>query len=177
MPNYNASKIYKIVDNTNGNIYIGSTTQSLAKRLGEHRDSLKCYQNGKGHHRSSFKILENKNYEIVLLENVCCESKEELHSIERKYIEENVCVNKQYPLRTKREYYLAHKEDIIEKTTKYYEEHKEYLEQKQKENYLKNKESILERMKEKIHCECGCIVRRAGIADHKKTAKHQELMK
>ena len=34
MPDYNKGKIYKIVDNTNNNIYIGSTCEpTLAHRL------------------------------------------------------------------------------------------------------------------------------------------------
>ena len=40
MVNYQLGKIYKIVDNTNGNIYIGSTCEpTLARRLAKQRES------------------------------------------------------------------------------------------------------------------------------------------
>ena len=47
MPDYSKSKIYKIIDNTNGNVYFGSTTQSLAQRLAGHTNGYKYHLNGK----------------------------------------------------------------------------------------------------------------------------------
>ncbi len=114
MPNYKNSKIYKIVDNTNGNIYIGSTTQGLSKRLGEHTRKYGLYLSGKYHYVSSFEILKNKNYDIILIETVKCSTKEELHSVERKHIETNQCVNMVVPTRTCRQYYHQHKTEINE---------------------------------------------------------------
>mgnify|MGYP003655890956 CR=1 FL=1 len=37
MDKYQRGKIYKIIDNTNGDIYIGSTIQSLANRKSQHK--------------------------------------------------------------------------------------------------------------------------------------------
>ena len=40
MVNYQLGKIYKLVDNTNGNIYIGSTCKPyLSSRLVQHKSS------------------------------------------------------------------------------------------------------------------------------------------
>lgn len=112
MVNYSQAKIYKIVDNTNGTIYVGSTCEpTLARRLAGHVGSYKSYLNGQYHYVTSFKILENNNYEIVLLEK--CDgvtSKDELKLRERHYIETLTCVNKYIPLRTTKEYYETHKE-------------------------------------------------------------------
>ena len=80
MPDYSKGTIYKIVDNTNDNIYIGSTTQSLSKRLTTHRESYKQYLNNKMNYITSFEILRNNNYEIILLEDVSCETREQLHA-------------------------------------------------------------------------------------------------
>jgi hypothetical protein len=106
MVNYAQAKIYKIVDNTNGNIYVGSTCEpTLARRLSGHVGAYKTYLNGSGSCITSFQILQNKNYEIVLLEN--CEnifSRDELKSRERHYIETLSCVNKNIPLRTAKEW-------------------------------------------------------------------------
>jgi len=84
MVNYQLGKIYKIVDNTNGNVYIGSTCEpTLARRLAGHIGNYKKYLNGKYHYVTSFKILENNNYDMVLIEKFPCDSKEELHARER----------------------------------------------------------------------------------------------
>ena len=39
-----------------------------------------------------------------------------------------------------------------------------------------NKDKILAYKGEKLTCECGCIVRRDGMPDHKNTKKHLKLM-
>ena len=64
MPDYSKSKIYKIICNITGLVYIGSTCQTLTQRLQDH---LRCYRrvlNKKCHYVSSFKIIENGNYDI-----------------------------------------------------------------------------------------------------------------
>ena len=117
MVNYQLGKIYKIVCNTTGLIYIGSTCEPiLARRLAKHRTDYKRYFDGKSNYITSFKILENNNYEIILIENVICESKDELHKKERFHIESYECVNKHIPGRTHTEYYNENKEIIIEKS-------------------------------------------------------------
>ena len=84
---YNKAKIYRIVSNITGENYYGSTCEpTLARRLAKHRDSYNHHVKGKGHYVTSFKILETNDYEIVLVENVNCNNKEELHQIERHNI-------------------------------------------------------------------------------------------
>ena len=110
MVNYEHAKIYKIVCNTTGLQYIGSTCEpTLARRLVKHRSNYNDYKAGKRTYTTSFKILENGNYDIVLLETVKCNSKDELHLRERYYIENNECVNKCIPTRSKEEYYQIYK--------------------------------------------------------------------
>ena len=41
MPNYQDSKIYRLVCNTNNLTYYGSTTQQLSKRLHQHKCKIK----------------------------------------------------------------------------------------------------------------------------------------
>ena len=90
MPNYQDGKIYKIVDNTNGDIYIGSSTIRLSARLQNHKqDILKRERN-----ISVKKIILNNDYKIVLLEKYPCNSRDELYSREQYYIDNNKCVNK-----------------------------------------------------------------------------------
>ena len=59
--NYQNGKIYKITANVNedeGDIYIGSTTQSLSKRMAEHRNNYKRWKHGKTN-KTSFNIYYN----------------------------------------------------------------------------------------------------------------------
>ena len=133
MVNYKQGKIYKLVDNTNGNIYVGSTCQTtLAQRLSEHVSKYKMYMNGKYNYVTSFEIIKNGNYDIVLLEACSCETKDELHARERHYIESLNCVNKYLKCSKnrkeyKKKYYEANKEANKEARKKYYEANKNYI--------------------------------------------------
>ena len=94
MPDYGKGKIYKIVCNTSGKVYVGSTTKDrLCQRLAKHVDHYKQWKAGKGNKTSSFDIIENGNYEIILLEDHPCSSKDQLHARERHFIESLECVN------------------------------------------------------------------------------------
>lgn len=86
---YDNGKIYKLIDNTNGNIYIGSTIQSLSKRKSQHkRDTI----SGRNKCKSK-SIINNGDYDMILIENYPCKSKEELLMRERYYIDNTDCIN------------------------------------------------------------------------------------
>ena len=95
---YEKARIYKIVDNTNQNIYIGSTCKTLAQRLGQHRADYKRFLNGIRNNVTSYDILKNGDYNIYLIEEFSCENIEQLRARERFYIESLKCVNKNIPL-------------------------------------------------------------------------------
>ena len=138
MPNYQNSKIYKIIDNTNGNNYIGSTTLALSKRLAHHRGAYKIFLRTDKGYITSFEILKNENFDIVLLEEVNCENKEQLHAKERHYIESIICI-KYIPTRTREEYKETNKDIIIERNKKLYVLNKEKVQVRSKERYELNK--------------------------------------
>jgi len=150
---YQRGKIYRIVCNTTGLQYYGSTIENkLCTRLAHHKAEYKRNVNKKtNHYVSSFKILENNNYEMILVENFVCNSKDELHQRERFYIENNECVNRCIPLRTKEEipelvkiYYENHKENILDYHKKYYVDNKDILKEKRNIFYEENKDIINE---------------------------------
>ena len=122
-------KIYKIVDNTNGNIYIGITTETLKKRLGRHKCTTDC---------KSREIIKNGNYKIELIEQTDDKSRE------RYWIETTECINKKIPGRTYKEYYEENKE----KKAEYREKNKEKIAEQKKEYNEKNKEKNKEYYKE-----------------------------
>ena len=118
MPDYQNSKIYKILDNTNGKVYIGSTTaRLLCMRLAGHRQNYKRYIEGTMSNCSSFQILKNNDYVMSLIEACPCKNKDELFARERFHIENNECVNLVLPGRPRKEwekqYYTPEKKEEL----------------------------------------------------------------
>ena len=162
MVNYANGKIYKIECLTTGLIYIGSTTKDrLSQRLVQHRCDYKKYKDGNYYFVTSFKVLENDNYIIGLLESVNCNTKDELLAREGHYIKTLDCVNKHKMGRTKKEYYQDNKEHFLEKQNLYHEA---------------NKEKINEMKRTKHVCECGSNYTNASKPQHLKSIKHQNYI-
>jgi hypothetical protein len=159
MNKYENGKIYKLIDNTNGNIYVGSTCELLlSKRLAKHNYNFKSYKNGKSKFVTSFDIIKNDDYSIILLEDYPCKSKDQLLSRERYYIETIDCINKELPTRTQKEWHKANQEKMKEY-------HSNYREQNKDKRY------------EKFNCECGGKYNYCNKNQHIKTAKHQKYCK
>ena len=154
---YKNGKIYKIVCNTTGLQYIGSTCNPyLSTRLANHRGDYKKYLKNNKHYISSFEVLKNNNYEIILLESYPCETKDQLHARERFYIINNECVNmiKNVGLENElgyieynKQYRIANKEKIAESKKQYRTENQEKLAEYIKKYYTENKEKIAESQK------------------------------
>jgi hypothetical protein len=149
--NYNNGKIYKIepiCEYEDGDIYIGSTTkQYLSQRMTAHRAKYNQYKNNKCNKTKSFDLFDKygiDNCQIVLLELVNVESKNELYQREAYYIRTLKCVNKYIPLRTGKEYRETNKEKIKEYDKEYREANKEKIKKYDKEYKVANKEKIKE---------------------------------
>lgn len=198
MVNYQEGKIYKIINDSMPNmVYYGSTCNTFAKRMGQHKALRDC---------SSRVLFEYGNPQMILIEKYPCNDKMELKSRERYYIENNDCLNKIVPGRTEKEYrednkekisiknkkhYEANKEKISLKCKEYYEANKEKLSIKKKEyheankvkisikkkeHYEANKEKILLQKKQKITCECGSSFSISVKARHYRSKKHQNFI-
>jgi hypothetical protein len=91
MPDYSKGKIYKLWSPQGGEKYIGSTTETLARRKQTHK-RLNC----------SSKILFEKydDVRIELIEEYPCKNKMELNRREGEHIRNNDCVNKSIAGRT-----------------------------------------------------------------------------
>lgn len=150
---YREGKIYKLIDETNGNIYIGSTTKTIEQRLLKHKNSYKCYLNGKQGYTTSFIILENKNYKIELIELFACNNKRELINREGWYIRNLNCINKRLENRTEEE-----KKNYI---TQYIIDNKDKL---NNNNNIRNKQKYI--------CNCGKKLNKGNKTNHKRTKKH-----
>ena len=104
-------KIYKIVDNTNDNIYIGITTQTLKRRLSDHEIRKKC---------SSREIIKNGDYRIELIEETDDKTRE------RYWILNTNCINITIPGRTDKEYREDNKEKQKKQKIEWYKNNKDY---------------------------------------------------
>ena len=92
--NYSQAKIYKIVCNKTGLIYIGSTSKTLDERLKKHVYDCKRYIDKKTNKFvSSIFVIYNNDYKIELIENFACNNKKELEAKEYHYISNLECVN------------------------------------------------------------------------------------
>ena len=174
MVNYNNGKIYKLECLTTGLIYVGSTTKHyLSQRLVNHRQDYEKYINGKCRYITSFKILENDNYSISLLESVNCNTKDELLAREGYYIKTLDCVNKKVMGRTRKEYHQDNKERLNEISRKYREDNLAVLLEKSKQYRLKNIDTLKEKKLQKHTCECGGKYSHCQKVRHLNTIKHQ----
>lgn len=139
-------KIYCLVCNTTKLKYIGSTKNTLTKRLSYHKlSSNQC---------TSKKIIEGGNYEILLIEEVECENRDQLKQRERYWIENIECVNKKTPGKTYKEWVEDNREHVQEERKKRYEREKE-------------QDAV------KVQCECGATVNHRHIKEHLQTESHR----
>ena len=81
MVNYQNGKIYQIVNDVNSKVYIGSTCQTLCKRMHAHRGEGKALHNETPIYIAMHEIGVD-HFRIILVQNAPCNSKEELHAIE-----------------------------------------------------------------------------------------------
>lgn len=173
MPDYSKGKIYRLVCNVTGLQYIGSTIQTLAQRKTKHVSDYKREKKYCG----SFKVIESKDYDIILIENWSCKNKEELHARERYWIENTTNTNLYVPRRTKKEYYMERKEELLYKMKQYYNDNKEDIRTYKIRYREENKEKISQYKKQELICECGSHVSRSHHARHQRTKKHQNWLK
>ena len=102
MNKYHNSSIYKLSSYSQPNlIYVGSTYQTLNKRLKGHKYAFNAFNKGKKQkYISSFEIIKLGDYHIDLIENFPCENRQQLNCREAYFILTMVCVNKNVSYRT-----------------------------------------------------------------------------
>ena len=155
---YHNGKIYVLRSHQTDDIYIGSTTSLLSKRLYGHKSNFKRWKNGgKDNYVSSFELIKYDDCYIELLEKYSCDTKMELCRREGELIREMECVNKNVAGRTINEYRADNKEKLKEQTKEWRENNKDKI---------KDRESI------KYDCYCGGKYTSPSKARHLKSQKH-----
>jgi len=163
MVNYNNGKIYKIVNDVDDKIYIGSTCVSLSNRKSKHKDKSKLYPN-----RNIYKHILSIGWHkvsIILIESFRCDTKEELTARERHWMDElKPELNMIKSMETEAEYRI--RKSIIQK--------KSYARDKTKWNTQEFKDKAKARSTQRVICVCSREVSRKNLAKHKKSTSHMK---
>jgi group I intron endonuclease len=191
------AKIYKLVNDVDNKIYIGSSTYAyLASRMNMHRQTCKDVSG----RRNTFlynhmREIGVEHCQIEILERVICENKQQLREREQYWIDKlKPELNMFRAIPADKEYYKErrNKETARETQKKYYNENKEALLLRQKIYAINNKEKIAERKKAyrekhldeikakrmiKTKCECGIECCKQAISRHLKTKQHLDFIK
>ena len=181
---YKNGKIYKIIDNTNGNFYVGSTNYvKLCSRMGKHRGYLKAYMKGSTlKYCASMEILINENYKMLLLEPYPCKNRDELRMREQQWMDKLRCdkmvnkqdayVSKEDMLIKKKQCKIDNKEQYQKQQIQYRKDNLEMMKERERASYQKHKKQKLTRKQEKVECSnCKLIVSRGNLSTHKKSQK------
>ena len=144
---FNKSMIYTIRSPHTDQYYIGSTTQPLCKRFGDHKTHYKEYlKKPEGNFITSFKIIELGDSYIELLEEINCDNRPQLHRREGEIIREHKinCVNRLIAGRTSQEY----TKDNCDKQKQYYKDNFDTIREYKKQHRLTNSDKIKQYEKE-----------------------------
>ena len=135
------ARIYKLVNNYDCAIYIGSTKQILSKRFYKHKNNSKCFN-----YQIYQYVFENGNWDqwrIILIEEFKCLSQQDMLKKEQYYIDlykndsNYILLNQVRAYKTKeqkKEYIKQYQYN--EKNKQYREKHKEQTKQ-YKKNIIK----------------------------------------
>ncbi len=133
---FSKGKIYKITNDYNDDIYVGSTCDLLTKRFSGHKaDSKKKEQQN----RPLIKLINEIGFDrfrIELIEDYPCQDKYQLRQREGHFIREIGSLNKLIAGRSTKDY-----------KKKWYEENRENKIERQKEITANNQERIIEYQK------------------------------
>ena len=161
-------RIYKIVDDSNGKVYVGSTFTTLDKRLKQHINAYNTFlKKPETGYCTSKNIICNGNFHIELIKEMKVSNKKELLQSEREQIDSTDCINIVRPLRTNtercKEWYIDNRDYAKLKSKLYMEgnrersneakkrwadKNKDKIKLIRKQNYELNKDKILERKRE-----------------------------
>ena len=151
------AKIYKITNDYNDDVYVGSTCNTLVRRFSVHKCDARKHND-----RALYKLINElgeSRFRIELIENYPCEDKYQLIQREGHFIRLFGTLNMKIAGRTDAEYHQDNKEKINEKHKEYKKnnkveikqyniEHKEEIKQYHKIYREKNVESLKEKNKE-----------------------------
>ena len=191
---YENGKIYCIRNTIDDDIYVGSTTQPLSKRMVKHRCNAKTRPNL----MEITKKMDNlgiENFYIELIEDCPCDNIEQLTKKEGEWIRKLGTLNSKVQGRTKAEYF----KEVREKKQLEHGEYREKYLHRRREYRNNNNEKMREQDNAKYHskseeerkqiyqkakewkttkhiCGCGSCYTNAHKSEHMKSKKHQNWL-
>lgn len=182
MPNYQNGKIYKLISDQSDKIYIGSTTQSLSRRLAKHKSDYHVNKKNNTCTISSLLIVQFSDVKIILIEKCPCDNIEELLSREQYWIDffKSQIINKNDAVKNvekvkqnKKIYYNNNKEKLSDYHKQHYQENSDKIKENVTKYREENRETILERKNQPHICEtCGGHYTHDNKARHMKSKEH-----
>ena len=143
-------------------IYVGSTCQSLSKRLSKHRREVNSRKSQTIPPYIKMREIGKEHFYIELLEEYPCNNNEQLRAREGHYIREKGTLNGRIEERTHKEWKEENKERL-----------KDY--RKNRWETVKEKHAAIRKMR--FTCECGGEMCNASKSRHLKSQKHQTYLK
>ena len=160
-------KIYKITNDYNDEVYVGSTCDTLIKRFSKHKRAHNQIDKFNKKLYILMRDIGTDRFRIELIENYPCEDKYQLRQRECFYIREIGTLNQLVAGRTHKEYYKENKE-ICKERSKI---------QEQKETTKEKRKQYRDTVKKELYkCECGCEITRGYLSAHLKLKKHLNFM-
>jgi group I intron endonuclease len=173
---FSKGKIYKITNDFNNEVYVGSTCDTVGRRFNKHKSDYKKETNM---NTPLYKLMNEIGFErfrIQIIEEYPTEDKYQLRQREGYWIRQLGTLNIRIEDRTKKEWRDENKEKYKDyhKThwQQYFEENKDEYNEKRRNDYSNRKSEIRIRM----ICECGTDVCKRDLAKHLKTQKHTKLL-
>ena len=161
--------IYAIKSKMTDDVYIGSTTQTIANRKAKHYYE---YKNPTSNISAS-KILQYEDAYFEIIEQIVFNEKTELTNREGFWIKTTPnCINIKIMGRTLYIYRREERTKIAQRDKIYYENNKEKIHEQTAKYREINKEKIHEQRAKKTTCICGKIITINHKARHEKTTKH-----
>ena len=185
-------------------VYVGSTFDTLPRRMYKHKDhynnwledkKTKCsiYPYFKKYGIENFKIYLYKEYNVYREHS---KDNQHLKVYEQLLISKTKnCVNEQncfyIKSLTRKDYYIKKKQYYQDCNKSYYQKNKKDIKYRVKQNTLKNRQKklqylkeyrnknkniIKEKRKEKIICICGSEIKKVNISIHNKSKKHIQFI-
>ena len=191
---FSNAKIYCIRNNINNDIYVGSTCQSLSKRMQKHRSDCKRSSKYEFKFYQKMRELGVENFYIELMEKYPCSDVEELRAKEGEWIRQIATLNSRVAGRTPEQYRKDNEEHYKSYNKNRYEQNKEErsiqakdrydnnpdYQQRQKENsnnrYNEKKTEIRAKMNTKHLCECGKEYSYGNRLRHFNSQFHQNFL-
>ena len=180
---YNNGKIYALRNSINDEIYVGSTTQRLSKRLYKHKSDMKTRKSKLYDFMNS---IGAEHFYIELVENYPCNSKEELERREGQIIRQIATLNQKVAGRTNQEFQIENPEHNKAKYQKYWDKNhekelnrcREYRENNREKERGRNKKYVEQNSYTYTCPVCNYDIKKYIKRQHEKTKTHQQnLMK